>query len=228
MRMVPSFEASFDLDSHYDPYRETYRHRLVGNRNSGHLPLWVRDRVEERMPNSGRNRQHAAPSPSISHVVVGPSAAAALAYWCSVARRPVGALDRRQVRVVVTVVVASRWGVVTRYSAWLPSPSGPPFEGGDDVLKRLGKGGQVTVIHSPAVHLGDELDQCRGPRRALGGRGDGHFLNDGDKPVDLDNPVDDLDGGAPGRGGAGEFPGPVTARGRAPLRQPTSRRDEDR
>ena len=40
--------------------------------------------------------------------------------------------------------------------------------------------------------------------------------------------VDDLDGGAPGRGSAGEFPGPVTAGGRAPLRHPTPRRDEDR
>jgi hypothetical protein len=36
---------------------------------------------------------------------------------------------------------------------WLTPPSGPPFEGVDDVLKRLGQGGQVTVIHSPAVHL---------------------------------------------------------------------------
>jgi hypothetical protein len=41
--------------------------------------------------------------------------------------------------------------------------------------------------------------------------GDGHFLKDGDEPVDLDDPVDDLDGGAPGRGRAGEFPGPVAA-----------------
>jgi len=36
----------------------------------------------------------------------------------------------------------------------------------------------------------------------LGDGGDGHFLDHGDEPVDLDDLVD-LDGGAPGRGPAG-------------------------
>jgi hypothetical protein len=47
------------------------------------------------------------------------------------------------------------------------------------------------------------LDQRRWPFRAFVDSGDGYFLNDSDEPVD------DLDSGVPGRGRAGEFPGPV-------------------
>jgi transposase len=38
---------------------------------------------------------------------------------------------------------------------------------------------------------------------------DENFLNDGDEPVDLYGPVDDLDGGAPRGGRTGKFPGPM-------------------
>jgi hypothetical protein len=64
----------------------------------------------------------------------------------------------------------------------------------------LGQRGQVPVIHPPGIQGGDELGQRRWPRRASGEGGHGNLLNDGDEPVDLDDPVDDLDGGAP-RGG---------------------------
>ncbi len=117
---------------------------------------------------------------------------------------------------------------IGRYSAWLPSPSGPPAKGVDDVLKRLSQGGQVAVIHPPAVHLGGELDQGGGPRRSLRGGVDRHLFDDGDEAIDLDHPVDDLDGSAPGGRGTGELPGPVATRGRAPLRGLAPRWDEDR
>ena len=66
----------------------------------------------------------------------------------------------------------------------------------------------VPVIYTPGVQGRGELGQCCWPFRARGDGGDGHFLNDGDEPVDLDDPVDDLDGCAPGDGRTGEFPGP--------------------
>jgi hypothetical protein len=94
-------------------------------------------------------------------------------------------------------------------STWSPSPSGPPVEGVDDVLKPLSQGGKVPVVYPPGVELGGELGQHRRPGRPLGCGGHRHFLDDGHGPVDLHDPVDDLDGGAPGRGRTGEFPGPV-------------------
>ena len=96
-----------------------------------------------------------------------------------------------------------------RSSLLSESPSRTPVEGIGDVGKGLGKGGQVPVIHTPGIQSGGELGQRSWPFRALGDSGDGHFLNDGDQPVDLDDPVDDLDGGAPGSGRAGELPGPM-------------------
>jgi len=96
-----------------------------------------------------------------------------------------------------------------RSSTWPASPSGPPVERVGDAGKGLGKGGQVPVIYTPVIQGRGELGQRRRPFRAPGDSGDGHFLNDADEPVDLDYPVDDLDGGAPGSGRAGEFPGPV-------------------
>jgi hypothetical protein len=86
---------------------------------------------------------------------------------------------------------------------WLWSPSGPPVECVGDVGKGLSQGGQVPVTYPPGIQLGDELGQRCWPCRALGDFGDGHFLNDGDEPVDLDDPVDDLDGGAPRNGCTG-------------------------
>ena len=90
-------------------------------------------------------------------------------------------------------------------------PSRTPVKCIGDIGKGLGKGGQVPFIYPPGIQGRGELGQRRWPFRALGNCGDGHFLNDRDKPVDLNDPVDDLDGGAPGGGRAGEFPGPVPA-----------------
>ncbi len=112
-------------------------------------------------------------------------------------------------------------------SAWSESPSGPPVECVGDVGKALGQGGQVPVIYPPGIQRGGELGQCRWPCRALGECGDGYFLNDGDDSVDLYDPVDDVDGGAPGGGGTSEFPGPVATRGRALLGGPTPGREQD-
>jgi hypothetical protein len=90
------------------------------------------------------------------------------------------------------------------------SQSRTPVKCISDVDKGLGQGWQVPVIYTPGIQGGGELGQRRWPFRALGDCGDGHFLNDSDEPVDLDDPVDDLDGGAPGCGGTGGFPGPVS------------------
>jgi len=98
-----------------------------------------------------------------------------------------------------------------RSSACSESPSRTPVECIGDIGKGLGQGGQVPVIYTPGIQGRGKLGQRRWPFRALGNCGDGHFLNDGHEPVDLHYPVDDLDGGAPGRGRAGEFPGPVPA-----------------
>jgi hypothetical protein len=83
-----------------------------------------------------------------------------------------------------------------RPSAWSESPSRTPVQCIRDIGKGLGQGGQVPVIYTPAIQGRGELGQCCWPFRALGNCGDGHFLNNGDEPVDLDDPVDDLDGGA--------------------------------
>jgi hypothetical protein len=96
-------------------------------------------------------------------------------------------------------------------SACSESPSGPPLECVGDPGEGLGQSGQVPVIDTPGIQGGGELGQRRCPFRALGDCGDGHFLNDGDEPVDLYGPVDDLDGGAPRGGSTGKFPGPVAA-----------------
>jgi hypothetical protein len=85
----------------------------------------------------------------------------------------------------------------------------PPVEGVSHAGKGLGQGRQVPVIHPPGIQSDGELGQRPGPFRALGGCGDGHFLNDGDEPVDHDSPVDNLDSGAPRGGSTGKFPGPV-------------------
>ena len=76
------------------------------------------------------------------------------------------------------------------------SPSRTPVECIGDIGKGLGQGGQVPVIYTPGIQGGGELGQRGWPFRALGDAGHGHFLNDGDEPVDLDDPVDDLDRGA--------------------------------
>jgi hypothetical protein len=58
----------------------------------------------------------------------------------------------------------------------------------------LGQCGQVPVVHPPDVELGGELGQHRRPCRPLGDGGHGHFLDEVDEPVDLDDPVYDLNG----------------------------------
>src|SRR5665647_2677858 len=98
-----------------------------------------------------------------------------------------------------------------RSSLLSESPSRTPVKCIGDIGEGLGQGGQVPVIYTPGIQGGGELGQRRWPFRALGDGGHGYFLNDGDEPVDLDGPVDDLDGGAPGGGRTGKFPGPVAA-----------------
>ena len=98
-----------------------------------------------------------------------------------------------------------------RSSLLSESPSQTPVKCIRDIGKSLGQGWQVPVIYTPGIQCSDELGQRRCPFRALGDSGDGHFLNDGDEPFDLYGPVDNLDGGAPGGGCTGEFPGPVAA-----------------
>jgi hypothetical protein len=78
--------------------------------------------------------------------------------------------------------------------------SGPPVEGIRDVGKGLSKGGQVPVVHPPGIEGGGELGQ-RG-RRA------------GWRRV-LMRPQ-------------GQLPGPVVARGRAPIRRSTPCQEHDR
>ena len=84
-----------------------------------------------------------------------------------------------------------------RSSARSESPSRTPVKCIGDAGEGLGQGGQVPVIHTPGIQGSGELGQRRWPFRALGDGGHWHFLNDGDEPVDLDDPVDDPDGGAP-------------------------------
>jgi len=82
-----------------------------------------------------------------------------------------------------------------RSSTSSASPSGPPVECVGDACEGLSQGGQVPVVHPTGIKCGSELGQRRGPCRTLGDGGDGHFLHNGDEPVYLDYPVDDLDGG---------------------------------
>ena len=75
------------------------------------------------------------------------------------------------------------------------SPSRTPVKCIGDIGKSLDQVGQVPVIYTPGIQGGGELGQRRWPFRALRDCGHGHFVNNGDGPVDLDDPVDDLDGG---------------------------------
>ena len=90
-----------------------------------------------------------------------------------------------------------------RSSACSESPSRTPVECIGNIGKGLGQGGQVPVINTPGIQGRGELGQRRWPRRALWDGGNG------DEPVDLYDPVDDLYGGAPRSRGTGKFPGPV-------------------
>lgn len=108
-----------------------------------------------------------------------------------------------------------------RSSAWSEPRAGPPIESVGDAGKGLGQGGQVPVAHPPSVERGGEPGKRRAPHRALGDDDHGHFLHNGDEPVDFDDSVDALNRGALGRSRTGELPGPVPARGRAPFRDPT-------
>jgi integrase len=109
-----------------------------------------------------------------------------------------------------------------------PSPSGPSIEGVGDVREGLREGGQIAVIHPAGVHLGCKLGQGRGPCGSVRDGLDVCVLGNTERPLDLDNPVDNLDCCAPERRRAGELPGSMPTRGRAPLRHPTSRQDDDR
>jgi hypothetical protein len=111
-------------------------------------------------------------------------------------------------------------------------PDGAAVQGGANVAEGCGEGcgegGQVPVIDLPSVDLLGELGEGVRPCRPARDDFNLDAFVHGDGSVDLDRPVDDLDCGEPGCSRMGEFPGPVTARERAPIRHPTPSRDEDR
>lgn len=85
--------------------------------------------------------------------------------------------------------------------------SGPAVKHVWYLTECVGQGRQVPVVHPTGVQLGDEGDQCVGPRSTAWGYQ--HLLLHGGF-VDFDDPVDELDCGAPRGGCRADFPGPVT------------------
>ena len=78
---------------------------------------------------------------------------------------------------------------------------------------------EVTVVNAAGLHLGDQFLEMLGPASSARHGLDGYTLDDVDGLVDLDrdDAVDDLDGPPVRVRRSALFPGPVPARGRAPL-----------
>ena len=86
-----------------------------------------------------------------------------------------------------------------------------------DERRRGLRRGRVGTGHCPSgADLLGELGEGVQPCRPVEDEFNLDAFIHGEGSVDLDHPVDDLDCGEPGRGRSGEFPGPVTARERAP------------
>ena len=101
------------------------------------------------------------------------------------------------------------------------SPSWPPGECSEYLVECLSECREVAVVHAAGVDLLGEFAERGWPRWPRGRHAHLDSFDDLDFPFDLDEAVDDFDGGENGGCCSSLVPGALTARWRAPFGQPS-------